>query len=170
VSGLPAASGIREGGACVGVFAAILLRPLCAGPASRPARARCAHGAGWPGRGARRVRRAGGIPAGCSAAHPAPGRKPARLRSRAPRPVPPSPARCGLGPGRAGCRAGVLGGVVLGWLLAVVFVPWWWPWLSVVVGCGVVAGWLVRPGCVGWRACALVLALGVWPSAVVVGV
>ena len=40
VCGLPAASGIREGGACIGFFPAVSLRPSALCPAARPSRPR----------------------------------------------------------------------------------------------------------------------------------
>jgi hypothetical protein len=39
VCGLPAASGIREGGACVGFFAAVTIATTKLSPAAQPARA-----------------------------------------------------------------------------------------------------------------------------------
>jgi hypothetical protein len=72
VCGLPAASEIREGGACVGVFAAISFAPSAlARPAVRPGPGERDR-AGGPGRGPRRVRRSGKSGSGFGGLRPAP--------------------------------------------------------------------------------------------------
>ena len=135
VCGLPAASGIREGGACVGFLAASSLRPSSAA-GDPPARAtfsvtrRAGGRAGQPAR----FDSGGGSWPGCVGRIPA---KPAgNLRRRAARPVPPPAclARCwpcpvGLRPGGRWAWLGVRAGLCVG--LGV--------WLVVAVGCWRVA-------------------------------
>jgi hypothetical protein len=162
VCGLPAALGIREGGACVGFFARVYPRPLCDWPVRPPDPGQlCARGPVGRAAGHGGLDAAGEIRPGCSE-HP--GRIPRRLRSRAPRPVPPSPARCWFGPGRPGGPAGGRWGLGLGvrgggaglgcWclVLAVVRLLVWgagvsvravWLWSAWVVG---LPGWSVGSG------------------------